>query len=393
MEFHGYERDFVWPDHGLVVEYDGWDGHKTRGSAGGRPHPRRLPRGGRRSRCCGSPGCGCTSTARLGARDDRPGAGPADLLDAEPVQQRVVAAPALAHPHLQVEVHPAARAASRAACGRRCRSPSPSGRRSRSGSPSGTRSRPRSAPRPAPARRRARRSRPPPPPPRAAAPRACAAAPARAPAPPAARARAGRSSPRPGRGTGPPGPARPGARPARPTPVPFFALIGKISPGTPSSSAATRPAATRAGSSRSTLFTAVTAGRPESATARAMKRSPGPTCGVGGQHEQHGVGVGQRVLHAPLHPLGHRVARALHARQVHQHQLPVLARGDAPDLPAGGLGLVGDDRHLLAHHPVHQRRLAGVRAAGQGDEARPHRSPSITRSWSASISPSSVSWS
>ena len=30
MELHGYERDFVWPDRGLVVEYDGWDGHKTR---------------------------------------------------------------------------------------------------------------------------------------------------------------------------------------------------------------------------------------------------------------------------------------------------------------------------------------------------------------------------
>jgi len=30
MDFHGYERDLVWPDQGLVVEYDGWDGHKTR---------------------------------------------------------------------------------------------------------------------------------------------------------------------------------------------------------------------------------------------------------------------------------------------------------------------------------------------------------------------------
>jgi len=30
MEFHGYERDFSWPARGLVVEYDGWDGHKTR---------------------------------------------------------------------------------------------------------------------------------------------------------------------------------------------------------------------------------------------------------------------------------------------------------------------------------------------------------------------------
>lgn len=30
MQFHGYERDFCWPERGLVVEYDGWDGHKTR---------------------------------------------------------------------------------------------------------------------------------------------------------------------------------------------------------------------------------------------------------------------------------------------------------------------------------------------------------------------------
>ena len=30
MDFHGYEGDFTWPDRGLVVEYDGWDGHKTR---------------------------------------------------------------------------------------------------------------------------------------------------------------------------------------------------------------------------------------------------------------------------------------------------------------------------------------------------------------------------
>ena len=30
VEFHGYERDFSWPARGLIVEYDGWDGHKTR---------------------------------------------------------------------------------------------------------------------------------------------------------------------------------------------------------------------------------------------------------------------------------------------------------------------------------------------------------------------------
>ena len=38
-------------------------------------------------------------------------------------------------------------------------------------------------------------------------------------------------------------------------------------------------------------------------------------------HEQRGVGLGQLGLDAALHALGERVARALHARQVGEHEL------------------------------------------------------------------------
>ena len=111
------------------------------------------------------------------------------------------------------------------------------------------------------------------------------------------------------------------------------------------------------------------------------------------QHEQRGVGVRERALHLALHPLGERVARALDAGQVDEHELPVVAGRDAADLAARGLRLVGDDRHLAAHDLVHERGLAGVRAPGQRDEAGAAHSSSSTRRWSASISPSSVSWS
>jgi hypothetical protein len=40
------------------------------------------------------------------------------------------------------------------------------------------------------------------------------------------------------------------------------------------------------------------------------------------EHEQHGVGLVELVLDAALHALGQRVARALHARQVGEHELP-----------------------------------------------------------------------
>jgi hypothetical protein len=120
----------------------------------------------------------------------------------------------------------------------------------------------------------------------------------------------------------------------------------------------------------------------------------GPHALLAVQDEQRRVGVGQLALHPALHPLGQRIARPLHARQVDQHELPVVARRDSADRPARRLRPVRHDRDLLADDLVEDRRLADVRAAGECDEARPcHRRPAITRSCSSSISPSSVSWS
>ncbi len=112
---------------------------------------------------------------------------------------------------------------------------------------------------------------------------------------------------------------------------------------------------------------------------------------------QGGVRLRELVLDPSLHPLCQRVSRSLDAGEVHEHHLPAVGpiRGDAPDRAAGGLGTIGDDRHLGAHDRVDQRRLADVRPAGHPDEAGAGHRPSfrITASWSPSISPSSVSWS
>ena len=77
-----------------------------------------------------------------------------------------------------------------------------------------------------------------------------------------------------------------------------------------------------------------------------MKRSPGPDALLAVEHEQRGVALGELVLDAPLHPLGQRVARALDAGQVDEHELRVAARRDAADRPPRRLRLVGDDRDL-----------------------------------------------
>ena len=77
-----------------------------------------------------------------------------------------------------------------------------------------------------------------------------------------------------------------------------------------------------------------------------------------------------------------RVARALDAGQVDEDQLPVGAVATAAHLAAGGLGLVGDDRHLVAHDRV---RLTSVDLPALGRPARatnPERftGPSAARS-------------
>ena len=53
----------------------------------------------------------------------------------------------------------------------------------------------------------------------------------------------------------------------------------------------------------------------------AMKRSPGPIPCSPLTTQQRGVGVRQLALDAPLHALGQRVARALDAGQVDEHEL------------------------------------------------------------------------
>ena len=57
------------------------------------------------------------------------------------------------------------------------------------------------------------------------------------------------------------------------------------------------------------------------AAAPAMKRSPGPDALLAVEHQQRGVGLAQLGLDALLHALGERVARALHAGQVDEHEL------------------------------------------------------------------------
>ena len=107
-------------------------------------------------------------------------------------------------------------------------------------------------------------------------------------------------------------------------------------------------------------------------------------------HEQRGIGVRHLALDAALHALGQRVARALDAGEVDEHELMVGGRRHAADRAARRLRLVRDDRDLSADEAVDERRLADVRAPGERDEAGAgaggahHVSSSA---WSASISP------
>ncbi len=66
------------------------------------------------------------------------------------------------------------------------------------------------------------------------------------------------------------------------------------------------------------------------------------------EHEQDGVDVVERAVDGALHALGEGVEGPLEARHVDEHELVLLAVGDAEDPPASCLRLVGDDRHLGA---------------------------------------------
>ena len=103
-----------------------------------------------------------------------------------------------------------------------------------------------------------------------------------------------------------------------------------------------------------------------------MKRSPGADPVAAVDHEQDGVDVVEGAIDRALHALGEGVERPLESRHVDEHELVVLAVGDAEDPPARGLRLVGDDRHLGAAKRVDERGLADVGPAGDGDEAAFH---------------------
>ena len=80
------------------------------------------------------------------------------------------------------------------------------------------------------------------------------------------------------------------------------------------------------------------------------------------EHEQDGVDVVERAVDRALHALGEGVQRPLESGHVDEHELVVVAVGDAEDPPAGGLRLVGDDDHLGAAERVDERGLADIRA-------------------------------
>ena len=97
------------------------------------------------------------------------------------------------------------------------------------------------------------------------------------------------------------------------------------------------------------------------------------------EDEEHDVDVLERAVHRLLHALGERVHRPLEARQVDEHELPVVAVRDAEDPPPGRVRHGRGDRDLLAGERVDERRLADVRPTRDGDEADLHAGRSGAR--------------
>ena len=122
-------------------------------------------------------------------------------------------------------------------------------------------------------------------------------------------------------------------------------------------------------SEMSTLFTTRIFGVSTSARSPAMKRSPGPIRAVASTSMQT-TSTSPSVERARcVGALAEQRARPVDARRVEQDDLRRRGGAHAPDLGAGGLRAVGDDRDLGAHELVHQRGLADVRPAHEGHEA------------------------
>ena len=91
-----------------------------------------------------------------------------------------------------------------------------------------------------------------------------------------------------------------------------------------------------------------------------------------GEDEEDDVDVLERGVDRVLHPPRQLVHRALEAGQVDEDELVVLAVRDAVDPAAGRVRHRRGDRDLLADEGVHERRLADVRPARDGDEPGLH---------------------
>ena len=81
------------------------------------------------------------------------------------------------------------------------------------------------------------------------------------------------------------------------------------------------------------MLSAITTGTPSEKTRRATNRSPAPIRSRAESDEEHGVDVLERAVDGLLHALGERVHRALEARKVDEHELPVVPVRDAEDPP------------------------------------------------------------
>ena len=110
---------------------------------------------------------------------------------------------------------------------------------------------------------------------------------------------------------------------------------------------------------------------------------------AGAEHEEDRVHIGKGAVDRVLHALGQRVERALEARQVDEHCLPVLtvrrAVGDAEDAPPRGLRLVADDRDLAAAEGIDEGRLADVGPASDRDESAAHQTLKVSGNSAAGV--------
>ncbi len=156
----------------------------------------------------------------------------------------------------------------------------------------------------------------------------------------------------------------------------------------------TAPATVCGRSSRSTLLTAITTGTSAPRSVPAIQRSPGPMpCSP--------LTTNSAASDSDSSASTRRCMRSVSASrgrwtpgQVDEHDLRV---GRASATPRIARRVVCGLSETIATLPptmrVDERRLADVRAAGERDEPRARRHQRSSSACSASISPSSVSWS